>query len=216
MEEMEEMEEKKKLLVEYARKLKKSNLVSEGCNKGSISLRIDKDTFLISPSKVDYEALTYDVVNVMKVNGEVLEKNAPISRDTYFHLAIYQDREDARAIIHTHSDYATALALANKSIPLITVGMKYHFNGNINIAPFYMPDDPEFNQVIVDNLAGRKAVLLKNHGTICIGGNVKEAYENTFYLESISKSYTHALTVGNIDSIENQIEKDFNRIKGGK
>jgi L-fuculose-phosphate aldolase len=210
------MEEEKKILTEYAKKLKKANLVSEGCNKGSISMRINKDTFLVTPSKLDFEMLTWEEINVMNVSGEVLEKNAPISRDTYFHVAIYQGRDDAKAIIHTHSEYATSLALANIAIPLITVGMKYHFNGNVNVAPFYMPDNPKFNQVIIDNMANRKAVLLKNHGTICIGENIKDAYENTSYLESISKSYVNALALGKIDSIENEIESEFDKIKGGK
>ena len=203
-------------LIKHAQLLKDKNLVTEGCNKGSISVRVDEYHFLIAPSRISYSALKPEQLNLMHVDGTVVEKNAPISRDTYFHLAVYKNRPDANALVHTHSEYATALTLVNRAIPLITVGMKYHFNGDVRIMPFYMPDDERFTSSIIEQLTDRKAVLMKNHGTIAIGDSLQAVCENTEYLEKLSESYIHAIAIGEIDSIENQVNRDFHKIKGGK
>ena len=102
--------------IETAVKLKERGLVTEGVNKGSISYRISEDTFLISPSKLDYAELTPERVNIMKIDGSFVAQPS-LYPDSYFHLAIYKERKDVRAIIHTHSKYATALCLANRPIP---------------------------------------------------------------------------------------------------
>lgn len=75
-------------LIKTAQKLKDRGLVSEGVNKGSISLRLAEDRFLISPSKLDYAELTPENVNIMKLDGSFVVQPSPVSRDSYFHLAI--------------------------------------------------------------------------------------------------------------------------------
>jgi len=149
------MEQLKLEFIQTARKLKERGLVTEGVNKGSISYRVAEDAFLISPSKLDYEELTVDNVNIMKTDGSFISQPSAISRDSYFHLGIYKMRKDVNAIIHTHSKYATALCLANRPLPFITVGMKFHCSGPVDIAPFAIPNSEECNQMILDNLKDR-------------------------------------------------------------
>lgn len=187
--------------IETAVKLKERGLVTEGVNKGSISYRISEDTFLISPSKLDYAELTPERVNIMKIDGSFVAQPSPISRDSYFHLAIYKERKDVRAIIHTHSKYATALCLANRPIPFITVGMKFHCAGPVDIAPFAIPNSQECNDLILKHLGDRKAVLLQNHGLVCVGDTIGDCFETAEFIESLSESYLHALLLGGVSEI---------------
>lgn len=193
--------EQRKLFISVARKLKEKGLVTEGVNKGSISYRIAEDTFLISPSKLDYDELTVDNINIMKLDGSFVSQPSPISRDSYFHLGIYQTRSDVNAIIHTHSKYATALCLANRPIPFITVGMKFHCGGPVDIAPFAIPNSEECNKLILEHLKDRQAVLLQNHGLVCVGGSISDCYETADFVESLSESYLHALLLGEVREI---------------
>lgn len=195
------MEKHKFEFIQVAKKLKEKGLVTEGVNKGSISYRVAEDAFLISPSKLDYDELTLDNINVMKTDGEFISRPSPISRDSYFHLGIYQTRGDVNAIIHTHSKYATALCLANKPIPFITVGMKFHCGGPVDIAPFAIPNSEECNQLILEHLQDRQAVLLQNHGLVCVGGALSDCYETAEFIESLSESYLHALLLGEVREI---------------
>jgi len=189
------------LLVRCAKKLKDSGLVSEGCNKGSISIRTESNAVCMSPSKLDYSELSTENINIMRLDNSFVCQNAPTSRDSSFHLCIYEHRKDVNAIIHTHSRYATALALANKDIPYITYGMKIHCKGKVDIAPFALPDTPGLNSLIVEKLGNKNAVLLQNHGLICVGVNLLECYETAAFVEELSESYIHSLCVGTVSEI---------------
>jgi L-fuculose-phosphate aldolase len=182
--------------VDSAKKLKRNGLVTEGCNKGSISMMLEDGTIVVSPSKIDYDNLSSDNINIMCKDGTYVLKQSQESRDCYFHLAIYNSRPDVKAIIHTHSIYSTALAISNKSIPFITVGMKFHCKGSIDIAPFSFPESPETNELITKHLAQKNAVLVQNHGLICVGETIEDCYETVEFVENLSESYVHALLIG--------------------
>jgi L-fuculose-phosphate aldolase len=185
-----------------ANKLKQNGLVSEGVNKGSISYRVTDDQFLISPSKLDYANLTEDNINIMRTDGGFAAQPSPVSRDSYFHLGIYNKYPNIRAVIHTHSKYATALSLANRPLPFITVGMKFHCGGAVDIAPFAMPNSAECNRLILTHLQDKKAVLLQNHGLVCVGETLGDCYETVEFVESLSESYIHALFLGEVHEID--------------
>lgn len=194
-------------LIDYARQMKKVHLISEAAGKGSISLKVDDDHILMSPSKLPYETLSAGQLNIMSVNGDYMEKNSPISRDSNFHAAIYRNRPDVGAIVHTHSQYATALALAGKPIPLITLGMFFHLNGAVAIAPFAGPKDPRLQDFVVEYLGMSNAVLLQNHGVVCVGKDIETCYENAVFIEDLCKSYVHALQIGEVAEIQPQLEE---------
>lgn len=185
-----------------ARKLKAAGLVTEGVNKGSISCRLDAGRFLISPSKLSYDELDEAHVNIMRLDGSFEQQNAPVSRDSYFHLAIYNARSDANAIIHTHSKYATALCLAGRGIPYLTVGMKFHCKGSVEMATFALPNTQECTAYTLEYLRDKNAVLLRNHGLVCVNETLCDCYETAEFIEGLSESYVHALLLGAVEEID--------------
>ena len=189
-------------LVLTAKKLKAAGLVSDGVNKGSISVRYDENTFLTSPSKLSYDEFSTDTINVMDLDGNVVKKAAPLSRDSYFHLKIYKERPDVNAIIHTHSQNAVAMCLAGISLPFITYGMKFHCGGEIEMAPFALPNTEECNDLIIKHLKHRKAVFLRNHGLVCVENSLSECYETADFIESLCGSYLTALKIGDVLTID--------------
>jgi ribulose-5-phosphate 4-epimerase/fuculose-1-phosphate aldolase len=198
--------------LEIAGRLKQEKLVTDSVNKGSISCRISEDAFLISPSKIPYDKLTEADVNIMRTDGSYVSKNAPVSRDSYFHQRIYSERKDVNAVIHTHSKYAVALCLANRPLPFITYGMKFHCGGPVGIAPFALPNSEECNRLIMEYLGDRKAVLLQNHGLVCVGASLTDCYETAEFIESLSESYIHALMIGNVNEITLGKEDTYGKV----
>lgn len=195
------MDDKEALIV-YARKLKAAGLVSIGCNKGSISKRIDAERFIIAPSRLDYDELMPQDLNTMYLDGREYDCRRTISMDTRFHCAIYSARADVQCIIHTHARYTTALAFAGKEIPYIQYAMKLQFGGKVELCDFYFPDEVRLNLEMMKKLGEKNAVILKNHGGIAVGKSLKNASENMIYLEELSESYVHALMIGNIAAIQ--------------
>lgn len=196
-------------LIKACKQLKQQKLVSDGVNKGSISVRMENQQILMSPSKLSYDDLTADKLNIVNIDGSYVEQPAPSSRDMYFHLKIYQQRKDVNCIIHTHSRYATALALAGQGIPFILYGMKFHCKGSVELAPFEFPNSPECNEKIIKYLGNKNAVLLENHGLICVGKTIKECLETVEFVEAISESYLHALMLGKVNEIRNWEEVNY-------
>lgn len=196
-------------LIKACKQLKQQKLVSDGVNKGSISVRMENQQILMSPSKLSYDDLTADKLNIVNIDGSYVEQPAPSSRDMYFHLKIYQQRKDVNCIIHTHSRYATALALAGQGIPFILYGMKFHCKGSVELAPFEFPNSPECNENIIKYLGNKNAVLLENHGLICVGKTIKDCLETVEFVEAISESYLHALMLGKVNEIRNWEEVNY-------
>ena len=85
---------------------------------GNLSIR-DKESNLVavSPSGVDYTTLKKEDVVIIDMEGNVVDRENNPSSETPMHLYIYQNREDALSIIHTHSTYATAIGVADGEIP---------------------------------------------------------------------------------------------------
>ncbi|MEA4893736.1 MAG: class II aldolase/adducin family protein [Oscillospiraceae bacterium] len=206
------MDKKIEELISTAKKLKSVGLVTDGVNKGSISCRYDEDSFLISPSKLSYDNLAEDQVNIMRLDGSYARKSAPTSRDSYFHLKIYNARPDVKAIIHTHSQNAVALCLAGRPLPFITYGMKFHCAGSVDMAPFALPNTEECNDLIIKHLGMKKAVLLQNHGLICVEGGLQECYESAEFIESLCGSYLAALQIGEVKEIIVGKEDSYGKI----
>lgn len=93
----------RKLVITYGKLLVKNRLIQ--ATWGNISIRIDDDRFLVTPSGVDYDRIRpEDVVEVSVSDGSYAAGLHP-SSERKLHQMVYQERPDIRAIIHTHSAY---------------------------------------------------------------------------------------------------------------
>ena len=111
------------------------------------------------------------------------------------HAAIYAQRADLAAIVHTHSPGATALACAGRGIPA------FHYmialaGGDIRCAPYATFGTPELAEVAVRGLAGRRATLLANHGVVATGASLREAHSVAVEVENLAGQYLAMLAAG--------------------
>ncbi len=85
---------------------------------GNASARIP-DGLIVTPSRVDYEAITPNHMVVISDDGRVIEGHRPPSSETSVHRLILNARPDIGAVFHTHSLYASALSCLHESIPMV-------------------------------------------------------------------------------------------------
>ena len=107
--------------------------VNQGTS-GNLSVRVD-DGFLITPSGMQYSALKPEDIVFMKQSGEHNASCNP-SSEWRFHRDIYTARNDAGAIVHTHSVHATALACLNRGIPAFHYMVAVAGGHDIRCAPY--------------------------------------------------------------------------------
>lgn len=179
---------------------------------GNISMRSEDGKYMIiTPSGVDYNIITPDMMSVVDMDGNLISGKKP-SIETGLHLAIYKKRTEINAIIHSHSIYTCAVAANRQPVPPVLDEMAQIVGGGINVAKYALPGSKELAENCVDALGDKMAVLLANHGGVCVGRDINEAYKITKVVEVCLKSYCIAKSIGNpIELKENEVNfmRDF-------
>lgn len=184
---------------------------------GNISCRVDENHIAITPSGRDYEQLTSADIVVTDLKGDVQKidsddgnkskdpgnnpgNNAvPLrpSSELPLHLEIYKNFPEARAIVHTHSVYASALAVAHKDLPPVIEDLTQITGGAVRCTEYTMAGTKELGRNAVQAMeGGRSAALLANHGAVCWGRNMKEALATAQILEKAAQIYCIAHSFG--------------------
>lgn len=164
---------------------------------GNISARSGA-TMLITPSGRPYATMKPDDIAAMPIEGEYGAWSGPFrpSTEWRFHLDIMKARPDVGAVVHTHSTFATILAMARKPIPACHY-MIAAFGGNdVRCAGYARYGTKELSAEVLKALEGRNGCLLANHGMIAVGATLEKAMWTAVELETIAKQYYHALLIG--------------------
>ena len=178
-----------KEIVAAAQSFLKSNLTVGSW--GNISCRVG-DTIAITPSGMGYDKLqTKDVVIIG-------EKSAHLpSSELALHEAIYKNRPDIQAIVHTHSVFATVLACEYLDLPILTEDVAQLANGNkIKCAKYALAGTQDLADNAVKALGKGFAVILANHGAVVAAANLKQAILFAELLEKAAQIYITAQSTG--------------------
>lgn len=156
--------------------LPRNNLVA--WTSGNISVRDPATNLLvIKPSGVRFEELTPASMVVTDSQGRVVDGDLAPSSDTASHCYIYRHMPHVNGVVHTHSRYATAFAVAGEPIPCVTTAMADEFGGEIPCAGFCLIGGEDIGKLVVDALSDHRspAALLQNHGVFTIGKSAEDA-----------------------------------------
>lgn len=175
--------------------LKESGLVI--LTWGNVSAVSDDNKYVvIKPSGVDYSKMTADMMVVTDMEGNVVEGSLRPSSDLPTHLELYRNYPEIRAVVHTHSRWATATAQAELGIPCYGTTHADHFYGTVpctrHLSEAEIQNDYELNtgKVIVETLNNLNiapmdvpAILVCKHGPFSWGKSAAKAVENALVLE---------------------------------
>ena len=157
---------------------------------GNLSVRLDDNRILVTPTGSSLGRLTVETLSVLDMQGNLLEGQKP-SKESVFHLAIYQANPDCKAIVHLHSTYLTALSCLDGLDPdnAIRAFTPYYVMrvGKLPVIPYYRPGSPEIARELSKQANSGKAFLLANHGVVVTGGDLQDAVDNTEELEETAK-----------------------------
>lgn len=116
------------------------------------------------------------------------------------HMAVYEHRPDANAVLHTHSPYATALALAHVSLPAhYEPLLRYEQSVPVPVAPWEPRGSPTFSRSVLTTLerhARTRAVLLANHGLLVVGPTPRVAAKLLITIEEAAAAEIRAACLG--------------------
>jgi L-fuculose-phosphate aldolase len=153
---------------------------------GNVSMRVG-DLVVATPRRVWLEDMQPDLCVVLDLQGTVVEGDRRPSSETPFHLAIYRST-DARAVVHTHSTYATVISTLVDELPPIHYALA-PFGGPIRVCEYATFGTDELAKSVVRALAGRQGALLRSHGAVTVGETLDRALERTLVLEWLARVY---------------------------
>ena len=183
-------------LVACGRKLLERGLLTQ--TSGNLSVRVG-DEIYITPSSLEYDRTEPDDIVVLGLDGSVrscLPSRTP-SSETPLHRLVYAVRPDVGAIVHTHSGYATTLAVLGMPIPAVHYMIAVLETTEVAVAPYATYGTDELARNVHDTFrAPARAVLLANHGMVAVGRSLKHAADAAESLEHLAGLYYRALLVG--------------------
>lgn len=161
---------------------------------GNLSIR-NASGFLITPSSLPYDAMEPGDIVQMYWDGSYDGARRP-SSEWRFHRDIQQARPDIDAIVHCHSVYATTLAVHHREIPSFHYMTGIFGGTNIRCARYATFGTQALSDAALEALEGRMGCLLGQHGQISLGKTLAQALANAVELETLSRLYVQALTLG--------------------
>jgi L-fuculose-phosphate aldolase len=186
-------------VVKAGRRLLAEGLVAR--TWGNVSVRAGGDHMLITPSGRAYEDLAAeDIVTVNLVDGT---HEGPIqpSSEGKLHAEIYRTRPEIHAVIHTHQMNASTVAAARREVPPILDDMVQIIGPSVRVADYALPTTRKIVRTTVKALRGRMAALMANHGAVCVGRDLDEAFVVCQILEKTCKAFIEAEFLGGAKSI---------------
>jgi L-fuculose-phosphate aldolase len=175
----------------------------------------DRQLAVISPTGLALDTLTPESVCVVDLSGRPVEGDLKPSSETPMHMRVYRDLgKRYRAVVHTHSTAATALACLRLPVPAIhylmgCVGQK------VPVASYATYGTAEMGDRVVEVIGENKAVLLANHGVLAVGRDPAEAAWVAEAVEYVAVVFLQARAVGSpIELPAKEIENLKQRFAG--
>lgn len=192
------MDDAKKQMVEISHILYRNGMAPG--KSGNISSKISvkgKKLVLITPSGVSLKNITPDNVVVVDIDMNQLQGLGKPSSELMMHLEIYRKREDVRAVVHTHSPYATGFSFSDEKISRLE-GFGKIENPYLKIVEYSPPGSAQLAASASQGLEKEDVLILKNHGVLAVGADLEEASLLAEFIEYSAKTsfVTHLLSRG--------------------
>lgn len=199
------LEQERKHVIEIALTIQQEKLIP--LTFGNFSLREPETGYIcITPSGMPYETLHPSDIVVVDIDNNIVDGERKPSIEAPMHTAIYRKRPDVNGIIHTHSTFCTAWACRDiDGMPCITSEAADLVGGKVKVADFCLPGSQELAEVTSEAIGQDRAVLMGNHGAICVDSDIDKALKDAIVLEESAKVAYYAFQMGDVNILEDQI-----------
>jgi len=201
-------------VLEIARRMYEKGLVVGA--SGNVSQRFrepdGRELVAITPSGRHYDTMKAEDIVLVDMEGQRVEGELAASIETMLHVGIYKARKKVCAVVHTHAVFGSAIAVSGKEIPSLFDDQVTLLGGEIKVAAYALPGSPDLAKNAVAALGLRNAVVLANHGTVTVGRNLREAFNNCELLEKTARVYVLAMGLGALTPVPAdmaEVEKAF-------
>lgn len=178
--------EERKEVAYFMRRLYKQKLTTT--SGGNISLKIDNDIILITPSQIDKGRLNWKQIAITNIFGKNKTPDLPLSMETAMHVSIYNRRQGVNAVVHAHPAIASSFAVTKREINCRLLGEARAVLGTPVVAPYALMGTEKLAVIVSEASMNSEVVLMANHGVLTTGVSLLQAFDRIEVLEAAAKT----------------------------
>jgi len=167
-------------ICEIGKKLYNKEFVA--ANDGNISVKINDNQIIVTPTGVSKGEMKPDSLVKMNLDGTVVEGESKPSSEVKMHLKVYQLNPNVNAVVHAHPPLATAFAVTRIPLGRPILSEAVVNLGVVPVTDYALPGTDEVPRSIEPYVKDYNAVLLANHGLLTWGSDLTQAF---FRMESV-------------------------------
>ena len=194
-------------VVQAAQQLLRLGLVA--ATSGNVSMRLEGDEkeglIAVTPAGTDYQTMTPEDIVVVDYDVDVIEGETVPSSESLTHVAVYKARSDISAVIHTHSIYASVLAVAGVPLPPILDELVAYLGGPVEVAEYGFPSTEDLGEKAIQAMGERNAVFIRNHGVLAAGRDMPDALRACELVERAAQIYIQARALGSVRTLPSEV-----------
>ncbi len=183
--------EETKLIIKYAKILKKAGILPG--SSGNISIRL-KNKIYITPSGISKDEIDEKDLSCININGDILNGIKP-SSEFRLHIEIYKTRDDINAIIHAHPPFVLSCMILDLKIDYSLTVEFEKIAGKPIVVGYEEPGSQKIAQKAAYAARKSNIILLKRHGIVALGKNLSQARiiaedtENLFMINYLTQLF---------------------------
>lgn len=154
---------------------------------GNISARLSDGSILVTPTGAIKGFLTPANIARVDMDGRELDGGPKPSSEIGIHLVSYRERPDRHALVHAHPPHAVALSIAEIDMMLPVIPEIVVSIGGTPTTPLATPGTPELPESIRKVVRCSDTLIMKNHGAVCLGSNLMDAYKKLDMVEHTAR-----------------------------
>jgi L-fuculose-phosphate aldolase len=185
-------------------------------NEGNHSIRLGEDRVLCTPTGVSKGFLNPEMICLVDMDGQQIDKQSAYrpTSEMRVHLAIYRQRSDVHAVVHSHPPHATAFAIAGMPIPEGIYPEAEIFLGRVPLSPFAMPSKAALADSLLPLIAvDTNTILMGNHGAVCFDAELTEAYYKLEILDNYCRILLLAIPLGGLRRLDAMQMRELLEVK---
>ena len=179
---------------------------------GNVSGRRADGAICITPSSTPYAEVTSDNLAVLSTGGEHVGGSGEPSIEKAMHLACYNAFAEVGGAVHCHAPHASMFAVARRPIPAGIEEVIVYVGGDVPVADYATTGTQDLADEVVRHLGDRGAVLMANHGLLCVGKSPSDALHTALVVEHTARIMFGAQVLGGIEPLPGKVVKDFTGI----
>ena len=160
-------------------------------SSGNISVRL-ADGWLMTPTGSSMGNLDPNEISKLDLSGNLISGKSP-TKESFLHIAMYDERPDSGAVVHLHSTHSVAvscLAGIDKKNVLPPITAYYVMKiGKLPLVPYFPPGDINLAKAVKEMASNHHAVLLANHGPVVAGKTLEDAVYAIEELEETARLF---------------------------